>query len=115
MGAITIDGLIPARAFFSEKLPLNVLVVANNPDTQPRTQRFCFYANAGSGWREIFAQEKKLAPNGHSHIYFQIPAHCFGADFWGEQPDELTLCAAFAPPEQDGGLMLYYKPAGNET
>ena len=107
---VTIDSLLPSRTVFSDRTPLNVLLVANNPKPELCRRIFRFYADDGSGWREIFAQEKELEPNGHSHLYFQLPARCFGPAFWDAQPDELTLCAAFSPPEHDGGVLLYYDP-----
>lgn len=95
----------PAQPTFAEREPLNILLVADSSAAGKCT--FHFYASDGNTRREIFSQEKTVE-KGHTHLYFQLPARCFGAETWGEVPDELTLLAATAPPENaDGGILLF--------
>lgn len=88
---VRIEYFQPAQATFSEASPLNILLVASSP--AEGLCPFRFYASTGNDRRLLFTQEKPLE-KGHNHLYFQLPAHCFGAETWGELPDELTLWAA---------------------
>ncbi len=95
----------PAQMTFSPDAPLNVLLVADSETAGECV--FRFYGSVGAGWKELYAQEKAVEA-GHTHLYFQLPAQCFGAALWGEVPDELTLLAATEPPKGErGGLLLF--------
>lgn len=95
----------PAQMTYNADTPLNVLLVA---DSAVATRCvFRFYGSVGEDWRELYAQEKAVEA-GHTHLYFQLSARCFGAAVWGEVPEELTLLAATEPPTQNcGGLLLF--------
>lgn len=94
----------PAQTTFSDTAPLNVLLVADSEAAGSCV--FRFYGSVGSGCKELFAQEKAVE-KGHTHLYFQLPARCFGAQLWGTTPEELTLLASVQEPEGAGGVLLF--------
>lgn len=100
---VRIEYFQPAQATFSEASPLNILLVADSPADGCCV--FRFYASTGTDRRLLFSQEKTLA-KGHNHLYFQLPAPCFGAETWDELPDELTLWAATESSEGDRMLLF---------
>lgn len=95
----------PAQETFSDAAPLNVLLVAHSAAAGSCV--FRFYGSAGDGWKELFRQERAVE-QGHTHLYFQLPARCFGAQLWGQVPEELSLLASTQPPQTPrGGVLLF--------
>ncbi len=95
----------PAQLTYSDAAPLNVLLVADSSSAGCCT--FRFFGSVGADWRELFAQEKRVE-KGHTHLYFQLPAHCFSAQRWGTVPEELALLATTgAPSAADRGILLF--------
>lgn len=106
---VSIDALLPARTTLRRGEPLNVLLVVSNSDAETRRVPIRFYGSEGDGWRELYAKDCELAPKGRSHLYFQLPARCFGEETWGHAPEELSLAAAEAPPaSEQGGVLLFF-------
>ena len=106
---VSIDALLPAQTTLCRGEPLNVLLIVGNSENEARRVPIRFYGNEGHGWRELYAKDCDLAPKGHSHLYFQLPARCFGEEFWGHAPEELSLVAAQAPPaSEQGGVLLFF-------
>lgn len=95
----------PAQTTFSEREPLNVLLVADSPEAG--TAIFRFFASAGAEWKEVFLQEKAVE-KGHTHLYFQLPARSFGAEIWGEVPEELSLSASANQSAPFGNMLLFH-------
>ncbi len=94
----------PAQPTFSEHEPLNVLLVADSP--KAGTAVFHFFAMDGAERKEVFSQEKAVE-KGHTHLCFQLPASCFGEEFWGEIPDELTLSVSADSTAPFGETLIF--------
>ena len=106
---VSIDALLPAQTTLRRGEPLNVLLIVGNSDAETRRVPIRFYGSEGNGWRELYAKDCDLAPKGYSHLYFQLPARCFGEETWGHVPEELSLVAAEAPPaSEQGGVLLFF-------
>ena len=106
---VSIDALLPAQTTLRRGEPLNVLLVVGNSDNETRRVPIRFYGSEGDGWRALYAKACELAPPGHSHLDFQLPARCVGEEFWGHAPEELSLVAAQAPPvSEQGGVLLFF-------
>lgn len=106
---VSFDALLPAQTTLRRGEPLNVLLIVGNSDNEVRRVPIRFYGSEGDGWRELYTKDCDLAPKGHSHLYFQLPARCFGEETWGHAPEELSLVAAQAPPaSEQGGVLLFF-------
>lgn len=103
--------ILPAENPVSRSKGLNLLLMVDNrgEDTSAVVR---FYGSDGTGWREIYAQEKHLPGQTHIHAYFHLPPDCFAPEMWGgEELEELSLVAGEAPPTPtQQGQLLFFVP-----
>ena len=89
---------------------LNILLVTENPTGQDVREVVRFYGSLGSGWRELVAEEREFPAYSHPHLYFNIPADRFSADFWGEEVEELAIAAGDAlPGPMEQGVLVFFE------
>ena len=111
MRNVRILNFIPAEDPISLSKGVNLLLLIDNRGEET-TACIRFYASDGTKWRELLAEEKNLPGETHIHAYFHLPSECFAPEKWGgESPEELTVWAGEAPPENDEqGQLLFFVP-----
>ncbi|MBE6037723.1 MAG: hypothetical protein E7218_00770 [Anaerofustis stercorihominis] len=109
-GKVHYHFLIPSKTQLKKGESLNVLVGVAYKDEEPIYHEFVFYGDDGTGVKKIYSETRIIESGGNPHFYFNIPAECFTAEFWGEDPEEIFIYISDTSPDKhtDGSMIFIY-------
>lgn len=109
MNEVRCVGIIPAEQSVCKGQSLNVLVMAISDAAVPVRCNVRVYGSVGTGWVLLTWKDCELSPGEHAHLYLNIPARCFTAEFWnGEEPEELSICPGLTTPSPaEPGVLVF--------